>query len=510
MKKIVSGALLVLFYFSLFAVVYNGQDVRAQPTVTKKYLAVYYTAITQSGTSYATIDGKTYSFTSAGGGVFCYIPELNTTTLVQSYFSPDYAPNYIIPYTVGDRLVLVQVWTSGTLWTTQYQEVNPNKGNNLGKTGGVNYEDGSFNNYALVNNSIYYVPPSTFDMMAPGQTTGGDLCVEQLGSYTHTWLLSNRNPDNYGSLYSAGGRLFRINIDESSQLITINQISLVTGKIEKTQQLYLPLIGSKKLTNWFCSEDQNAFYIASQYNANATSPGVICLFVLPLTSFDKDNWKSSSLTSSEFWNSNFVYEPTLSNVKDKLTGIDANDGNALLTLNNNTAILYDSNTAKAQDVKFPHGWVWGTPQLLEVAIVQLKTSTITLQSSSANVTSGQTVTLSGAINPSASGNILLSQSVNGSVYQQIANVTLTNGTYSYQDKIPEAGTYKFQASFAGNSQLKPAQSSTVTVGSVKPTPTSNSLYIVGVIIVVIILASYMIARRHKTKPVAPTSPPPPP
>jgi hypothetical protein len=145
--------------------------------------------------------------------------------------------------------------------------------------------------------------------------------------------------------------------------------------------------------------------------------------------------------------------------------------------------------------------------IVTVTAVQLTTPTITLQSSATNVISGQTVTLSGAVSPSTSGTVTLSQSVNGSAYQQIATPSLASGAYSYQYTIAEAGTYKFQASFAGNSQYNPAQSSAVTVSSTQATTTTTTStnytwYIVGaviVIIIIIIIAAYYMMSKPKAK-----------
>jgi ATP-dependent Zn protease len=113
------------------------------------------------------------------------------------------------------------------------------------------------------------------------------------------------------------------------------------------------------------------------------------------------------------------------------------------------------------------------------------------------------LTLSGAITPTTSGTIILSQSVNGSAFQQITTVNLTNGAYSYQYTISGAGTYVFHASFAGNGELNPAQSSAVTVNAVNaitttPATTNYTWYIIGaviVIIIIIILIAYLMMRR---------------
>jgi outer membrane protein assembly factor BamB len=140
---------------------------------------------------------------------------------------------------------------------------------------------------------------------------------------------------------------------------------------------------------------------------------------------------------------------------------------------------------------------------VSVTAVLPTTPTLTLKSSASSVSAGQTVTLSGTISPSATGTVTLSESVNGSAYQVIATPALTSGAYSYPYTIPGNGTYTFQASFPGNSQLNTAQSSVVTVSSPKPTPSNYTLYIVLIVIIVIIIivtAYYAMAMRSKTKP----------
>jgi hypothetical protein len=155
---------------------------------------------------------------------------------------------------------------------------------------------------------------------------------------------------------------------------------------------------------------------------------------------------------------------------------------------------------------FPYNPANSSTITVSVTAVPLTTPTLTLQTSASSITPGQSVTLSGSLSPSASGTVALSESVNGSAFQQIAAaVTLTNGAYSYPFVISGAGTYKFEVSFPGNSQLNPAQSSTVTVTSTPATPSSGTdytMYIIIIVVVVIIIAVlyYLLAMRPKNKP----------
>ena len=189
------------------------------------------------------------------------------------------------------------------------------------------------------------------------------------------------------------------------------------------------------------------------------------------------------------------------------------NSSAFIALNNatlaNGAYTYTFNPSAIGSYQFYASWP-GNSQYsssnspltaVSISAIQLTTPTLTLQSSSANVNPGQQATLSGSLNPSASGTVILSQSVNGSAFQQIGSTTLTNGAYSYSYTIQGTGSYVFQASFAGNSQLNPAQSSTVTVNSAQASGADYTLYIVGVVVVVLALLAlyYVLVMKPKSK-----------
>ena len=479
---------------------------RAQSSETQTYLAIYYQGSISGGTSYITVGGETYSLSSSEGGIFCYMPALNTTTLVQSYSSPSYSPNYMNPYTVDNHLFLVQVWTGSTAWTTSYYEINPLSGSQIASAGGVNLDDSSWSNYAIVNNSVYYVVPLTYDVLSGW--VGGELYVQQFGSSTHSYLLSSGNADNYGQLYSAGGMLFRIQIDTKTQVIDINQIDLATGKIARMQQLNLPTVNNITLSNWCWAADNSTFYIAGQYDENAQTPGIIYMDSFSLASFGTDNWTADSLTS-DFWNSNIVYTDSLPTTGLHLSSMDACDGNVLIALMTAKGTydytLFNNTSGNATTVQLPAGAQ--TPQLLELTMT---IPAFTLQSSDSSVNPGQVVTLSGSITPSAHGTVILYQSVNGSSFQEFANATLTNGTYSYDYTIPGVGNYTFMASFAGNGQLTPAQSSGVAVTSAQqPILTDSLLYIVAAVVVVAVIAVAVLFLFLRKRAASRTLPPPP-
>jgi outer membrane protein assembly factor BamB len=133
------------------------------------------------------------------------------------------------------------------------------------------------------------------------------------------------------------------------------------------------------------------------------------------------------------------------------------------------------------------------------------TPTLTLTVSASSATTGQQLTLSGTISPSTSGNVVLTVSINGSASQQIANPTLSNNAYSYQYSVQGPGTYVFQASFAGNSQLNPAQSPTYTV-NVGQTTTIVGIdylqylwYIIIIIVIIIVIVLLIAASRRRRK-----------
>jgi peptide/nickel transport system substrate-binding protein len=107
-----------------------------------------------------------------------------------------------------------------------------------------------------------------------------------------------------------------------------------------------------------------------------------------------------------------------------------------------------------------------------VSTTPKQTATLSVQSSATTVNVGSAVTISGSISPSRSGSVTISLSVNGSAFTTLTTVSLSNGGYTYSYTPSSAGTYQFKASWPGDDQYNPAQSSTTTVTASTQQPTS--------------------------------------
>lgn len=124
-------------------------------------------------------------------------------------------------------------------------------------------------------------------------------------------------------------------------------------------------------------------------------------------------------------------------------------------------------------------------------------ATLTIQSSASSVIAGLTITISGLLSPAQYGNVTILRSVNGSAFASIGITVLTNGTYSFQTLLNDAGTYQFKASWSGNENYNAATSGTITVVASTAAPIDPLWYVViaGVVIVAITAAVYFLRRR---------------
>jgi outer membrane protein assembly factor BamB len=116
----------------------------------------------------------------------------------------------------------------------------------------------------------------------------------------------------------------------------------------------------------------------------------------------------------------------------------------------------------------------------------LQNATLSISASSKTITSPPEykLTISGTLTPSQSGTVTIYESVNGSSFTVFDTAALTSGSYSYIAFAQEPGTYQFYATWPGNSQYNPSQSSIVSVavgvaGLTTPTltlqPSSSSI-----------------------------------
>jgi hypothetical protein len=309
-----------------------------------QYFGIYYTVSTGGGSSYVTVGGQTYEIGSHGAATFCYIPDLDVHFMLNGsqYYSYSYDPIDMFPYAVDDRLFLI--------YENLPQESNPGIENTwyyvADPTNGVVSPSSAWFNFyypfsfAIVGNSLYFQPSAYYDMFAGGWV-GDQLMVVNLTSCKETQLLKQNDPDNYGTLISAGGNLFRYQF--ANENLTINQIDLDTGKIASGVQLFTPAAPNNgTFSDWSFSTDESGFYVAAKY-VSAENTSEIYLWDIPLTEFENGSIPNgpNSAGGPDYWFSTAETIP-LNDTSIAFGGIDACKGDLLLKFGNFT-ILYDTN-----------------------------------------------------------------------------------------------------------------------------------------------------------------------
>lgn len=307
-------------------------------------LAVYFEASLGSGTSYHTVEGQTLVMKGSGGGIFRYLPEQDRVTLVEDYVSPSYAPSELHPYTIDGRLFLVHIGRDSGY--ADFNEYAPTGTGRIAHRLAIvehNSDYSSWSKYALVGNRLYYQKARSQDLFAPSGYSGGELMVEDLGSDARAkTLLWHDDPDNYGSLHSVGGNLYRINFEDDYYLVQINRIDLTTGKIANRIEFTMDSVidNWRNYVGWAVAGDEEAFYIAAKDNSAST----VNLWRLPWDDIEK----------GDIWNLTLVYSQSLEDTRDGLLGLDADQGYVVLglfTWGPGSFILYDHNTGTASTIK---------------------------------------------------------------------------------------------------------------------------------------------------------------
>ena len=99
-----------------------------------------------------------------------------------------------------------------------------------------------------------------------------------------------------------------------------------------------------------------------------------------------------------------------------------------------------------------------------------KTASLSMSLSSYTVSVGESVTISGVITPALTGEVsILIASDN--VFEEVSKVALKDGSFEYSFTPAAAGTYRVKASWPGNVEYNPAETSvlTLTVRKISPT-----------------------------------------
>ena len=123
-------------------------------------------------------------------------------------------------------------------------------------------------------------------------------------------------------------------------------------------------------------------------------------------------------------------------------------------------------------------------------------STLTIKTSKTTITIGETITITGKINPPHNqATITIQTSANGKTFTKLTQIkTDQTGTYAYKWKPPTTGTFHIKATWKGDTDHKASTSKTITltVKEKETTPTINqtslliALTIIGITIILII------------------------
>lgn len=301
-------------------------------------LAVYFMAYTGSETTYETVGGQTLTMESSAGAVFRYLPEQDELLIVSHFYSPDYAPNAKHPYTVDGRLFLVKTWSDSG--SADFYEGDLGNGTHAymfkidTNAGGYSWDD-----YAVVGNSLYYRTNRIWDPFAYGGHSGGGFYVRDLVSDASSiLLLGHGHPDNYGEFISAGGNLYRVKMDWETHHLSINRIDLSTGMISRHLGFTVDIADDLRQMEF--AADRDAFYIA----ACSKDLKVVSLWRLSWTDFEEGNipW--------DFWDSGLVYSQGVPEGLHYIGDLDADEGFVVIDLfygDHSVFILYDHSTGSA-------------------------------------------------------------------------------------------------------------------------------------------------------------------
>lgn len=132
-----------------------------------------------------------------------------------------------------------------------------------------------------------------------------------------------------------------------------------------------------------------------------------------------------------------------------------------------------------------------------------KPTEITCVLSKSSITKGESITISGAINATVSGQVKIQASTDGTTWNDLATVTTaSDGKYSYTWTPTAKGTYKVRATWTGDATYLGATSPETTLTVTEPQPSPDyTIYIIAVVAILAIAGgAIFILRRPKAKP----------
>jgi len=268
-------------------------------------------------------------------GIFRYIPSTKQLTNIKETSSPSYASHSLIPRTDEGRLILVDEYSTQTV----FSELDPRDKDSL------NYfsiqKDLSHMRLASVGSMLYYIHEG--------------LNVYDMNTRQVTNLLDTSHPDYYfGSLYSAGGKLYSIR--QLGDDLWFDERNPATGAI--TSKIGRFVFQDAADYVWRFAVDESGVYWARQRQVDYVVQGPVVLSKLALSGGDPvDLIEITSDPGEEFG----------------LQGIDAHGGYVVINLQTRpyneadvaSDYIYDDNTGETQDINLGLKAKWMEILILE-------------------------------------------------------------------------------------------------------------------------------------------------
>jgi hypothetical protein len=183
--------------------------------------------IVNDATSGTMLGTKFIQLESSSKSVVLYIPDTGESTVIVSYSSPSYAPNFKRPYTVDDRLYISGKFTNGGAMTiTEYDTDDLSRAAEWGTQ-----EDALDPGYAVAGGRVYFHTGSTqqWSMSRGFYNAPGDYISSPFDSRWDTKEMAK--PDLRFALVSGGDTLYGAKLPTEDDPITgVFTVDPVTGQ----------------------------------------------------------------------------------------------------------------------------------------------------------------------------------------------------------------------------------------------------------------------------------------
>jgi len=401
------GVLLILATSAFTVAIAFPTSRSAEATAPAKYFAIYYVATPSSGTSYVNANGQEYAIQGSTTTALAYIPALNKTIWIGQSSSESYSQSFFDVYAESNRVFLMTTWM-----------VN-HEGQETLDIADVNVTNGQYTNtkdvtlwffepvsFAIVNDGLYFVPGDWYNMFA-GRWEGGGLYLANLTTTKEKQLLDTTDPNEYGTLVSAGGNLFRYQFMGSTYTakngtaytcpqysqygdceVIINQVDLSTGRITRGFWIGLPQHVNGAFSDWAFTADANTIYLVAQTgpSENSTTVG-IWEWTIPITEFENGNL-ATTLVSNHWWiNSSYanMVNYTQPVQPARLLSVQACNGDLLLNMDG-SLLLQDMSTGNVTIIPAGKNDAYLVYGAMAPALATSTTTTATTSSSNSTPT----------------------------------------------------------------------------------------------------------------------------